>query len=620
MGFSNGWSGLPDLKNRFLILSLLAAGIFLLLLFRLWYLQVVQGENYTRLSEQNRHRSMTIAAPRGPIFDRDGLLLVDNRPSFNVSIMRQDVEDKGVLLPRLAEYLGGDLGNLEERWQKGRRYPIYRPVVMAEDVGRNTLDVIQENSLDLPGVITEVQPVRHYPFQETAAHLFGYLSEITEEELRSLEEDQYRSGDFIGKSGIEKHLENYLRGEEGTRLVEVDVQGKQLRQLKTRESLPGNKVYLTLRRDVQLAAEQAFGDQAGALVALEVHTGEILAMVSRPSFNPEIFARGISGQEWIELLRNPRNPLQFKAINGQYPPGSTFKIVTALAALQAGVAGPATAINCTGSVTVGNREFRCWKKRGHGLTDLKKAIRESCDVWFYQVGLELGIDRLSEMAFALGLGKTLEFPLQGEKSGLIPTRQWKKKRFGSSWYDGETVIAAIGQGYVLATPLQLAVMTAAVANGGKVLQPRVVKRIEDWQGKTLWQARPEVRNTVKLEPRHLQAVQRGLAAVVNELGGTGWACRLKSVRVAGKTGTSQVVRRKEDEEEKEQEKIPYRFRDHALFVSYAPVEDPVLAVAVVVEHGEHGSTAAAPITRKVYEAYFNLPSEKSDSAASVAGD
>lgn len=619
MGLNAGWA-LPALKNRFLIFSLAAVGIFLVLLCRLWYLQVIKVERYTQLSEKNRIRYLPVAAPRGPVYDRAGRLLVDSRPAFDVAAMRQDVADKDLLLGRLAHYLGTDSEALQQRWQAGKRFPAYRPVSLAEDVGRETMERVQENSVDLPGVLTEVRPVRAYPYADSAAHLLGYLGGVTERELQELEGEGYRSGDYIGKSGMEGLLESELRGHEGQLRLEVDVKGKELRQLRVREPLPGNRVFLSLDRDLQLAAEEAFGDQAGGAVALDVRTGEVLAMVSRPAFNPALFARGISGPEWIGLLQDTRHPLQDKAIKGQYPPASTFKIVVALAALEAEVATPATVVDCQGSFSLGGRDFRCWKKKGHGRTDLKKALRESCDVWFYRVGLDLGIDRLSRMALDLGMGKPTGFALEGEKGGLVPTRQWKRKRFGAPWYDGETVIASIGQGFVLATPLQLAVMTAAVANGGTVLRPQVVKKIVDWEGEVLRSFEPEVVNTVAFRPQSLAAVRRGLEAVVSEPHGTGWASRLPGVEVAGKTGTAQVVRRKEDDEEEAEEQEPYRFRDHALFVAYAPADAPQLAVAVVVEHGRHGGSAAAPIARAVFESYFNLEHETEAADAAFVGD
>jgi penicillin-binding protein 2 len=619
MSLDSDWRERPGLRRRFLLVSLLAATIFLLLALRLWYLQVISVDRYRNLSERNRIRYLPIAAPRGPIYDRDGELLIDNRPSFAVSVLRQEVEDKEQLLDRLATYLKVPREDLATRWDEGRRFPPYRPFPLAEDVGRDIVERVQENSVDLPGVIVEVRPLRSYPYQELAAHLFGYLGEITDRELDEERFADYRPGDYVGKNGLEQYLETDLHGTEGERLIEVDVKGKELRILKTREPHPGHKVYLTLERKVQQAAEQAFGDQSGAAVAIDPRTGEILAIVSRPAFNPAQFARGISGKDWAALLQNPRHPLQNKALKGQYPPGSTFKLVTALAALKAGAITPATTVDCTGSLTLGNRDFRCWKKVGHGATDLKKAIRESCDVYFYQAALAVGIDPIAAMAHKLGLGQTLGFPPGGEKPGLIPDRQWKRRRYGARWYDGETVIAAIGQGYVTATPLQLAVMTATIANGGKLLRPHVVKEIDDLDGQVVRTTEPEVLGTADIPAADLRAVRSGMEAVVNEPHGTGQACRLDTIRVAGKTGTSQVVRMKEDREANRAE-VAYRFRDHALFVAYAPADDPQIAVAVVVEHGSHGGSAAAPVARAILQSYFGIETAAPAAPAPFAGD
>ncbi|WP_305041720.1 penicillin-binding protein 2 [Geoalkalibacter sp.] len=613
-------SDAPDLTRRFMLLSLVAVLIFLLLLLRLWYLQVIQAERFQMLSERNRIRYMPIAAPRGPIFDRDGQLLVDNRPAFGVSVMRQDIDDRERLIEQLSLLLDADPEILENRFKAGRRFPFYRPVPLVDDVSRDLLERVQENSLDLPGVLIDVHPMRSYPLEDVAAHIFGYLGEITERELAQSTGKDYRSGDVIGKSGLEQTLETYLRGTEGQRLVEVDVLGKELRVLKIQDPVPGNKVYLTLSQEVQLAAERALGEHSGAVVAMDARSGEILAMASRPSFNPALFARGISGAEWRELLQNPLHPLQNKAIKGQYPPASTFKIVTALAALRAGVATPNTRVDCYGSFTLGNRDFRCWKRTGHGVTDLRKAMRESCDVWFYKVGLDLGIDRLADMAREMGMGESLGFALAGEKEGLIPTRAWKRQRFNAPWYDGETVIAAIGQGYVLSTPLQLAVMSASVANGGQVLRPQIVKRIEGWDGQVIHEARPEVLKTVDFGPGNLAAVQRSLEAAVNEPQATGRASRLDEFKVAGKTGTAQVVRLRDDDRDRAGRVTPFRHRDHALFVAYAPAEAPEIVVAVVVEHGQSGGGTAAPVARAVFEAYFGLNVSAPEAPAGHFGD
>ena len=608
MGLDLKWKDLPVVQRRFLFYSAAAAMVFFLLLLRLWYLQVISYEDFQERSVRNRTRALSLDAPRGPIFDRNGLLLVDNRPSFRISVMRQDVDNPALLFEQLSPLLDVEIAELESRWQNGKRFPIYRPVPLAEDVSREIMERVQEHGVDLPGVLTEVRPVRDYLEHGSAAHLIGYLGEITEAELQSGDFTTSRGGDFVGKTALEKTFDPYLRGDKGQRLVEVDVLGKLLRQLKAEPARPGNKIYLTLDRELQRAADEAFADQSGAAIALDVKTGEVLAMVSRPTFNPALFARGIAGDEWHILAEDDRHPLQNKVIAGQYPPGSTFKMVVALAALREGIIGIKQEIYCNGAFEVGGSRYRCWKKSGHGPTDLKKALRESCDVWFYNVGLQLGIDKLSAAAKEFGLGSPVGYPLPGERSGIIPSQGWKRQRYNKPWYAGETVIASIGQGFVLATPIQLAVMMAAIANEGKVLKPQIVRQIEDWEGNLLSQLTTEVIRQVDYPPEAWKAVKDGLVAVVNEAHGTGRAAFLDDVLVAGKSGTSQVVRRKSDEEEEldEDGEIPYRFRPHALFVAYAPAENPEIAIAVVVEHGQAGGRVAGPVAKQIIQRYMEL--------------
>jgi penicillin-binding protein 2 len=605
-------------KRRFELLLFAAALLFVLLALRLWYLQIISGDRYDLLARKNRTRSIPIAAPRGTLYDRNGAILVDSRPAFNVSVLRQEVEDLDALLTSLAQRLDLPVEQLQQTWQSRRFYPRYRPIPLAEDIDRTLVEELAENALQLPGLIIEVQPTREYPHGELAAQLFGHIGAISEKELRTLTDQGYRGGDQIGKSGLERHLEAYLRGQEGERLIEVDVQGRELRQRTQRPAQPGNQVILTLDLNLQRRAEQAFGDQAGAAVALDVRTGEILAMVSRPAYDPALFARGIGQKAWQQLLDDPDHPLQNRAISGQYPPGSTFKIVTALAALHEGVTRPDELIQCDGRLRIGERDFRCWKRTGHGPTNLMKALRESCDVWFYDISLRLGIDRIAKMARHLGLDQSYGLPLDNERSGLIPDRDWKRGRFGSSWYPGETAIAGIGQGYVLATPLQLAVMTATVANGGTFYQPQLLRQVRDHQGRILLQEQPRVRHQVRFTGQHLQAVRQALEAVVGDPRGTGKACRLPGIAVAGKTGTAQVVRLKDDlpgHKKLADDEIAYRLRDHALFVAYAPAEDAEIAVAVIVEHGQHGSSAAAPIAREILAEYFGIADPQPDSTA-----
>lgn len=624
MGLDSRWIELPAVQKRLLLFSLTAAALFCLLLLRLWYLQVINTEDYQQRSVRNRTRILPLEAPRGPIFDRNGRLLVGNRPAFSISVMRQDVEEREALLSRLAQLLEIDVATLEKRWQQGKGLPIYRPVLLAEDVSRKFAERVLEQNTELPGVLVSVRPVREYLEKGSVAHVTGYLGEITEAELSQAQGqgDNLQTGDVVGKVALEKTYEDFLRGTKGRKRVEVDVRGKLLRPLEIEAPQPGQRVFLTLQQELQQAADLAFGDNAGAVVAMDVRTGEVLAMLSRPTYDPSQFVQGIENEAWTQLLRDPRHPLQNKAISGLYAPASTFKMLVALAALREDPATRHRVIDCDGSFELGEARFRCWKKNGHGRTDMKKALRESCDLWFYQVGLDLGIDKIAAIAREFGLGDLTGFPLAGENSGVIPSRAWKRQRFQTPWYGGETVIASIGQGYVLVTPLQLAVMTAALANHGAVLKPQIVKRVEDWQGKVLQQTTPEILHQIEFPAAAWEAIDEGLVAAVNEPHGTGSSARMAEILVAGKTGTSQVVRRKSDEEEKNQTgiEVPYKFRPHALFVAYAPAENPQIAVAVVVEHGRHGGGTAGPIAKAVFEAYFEAQAAESASLALIKNE
>jgi penicillin-binding protein 2 len=591
--------GNDQLKKRVYLLTVTALVFFFLLLTRLWYLQVVESEQLKELSENNRLRFVPVAASRGTLLDRNGAVLVDNAPSFSVAVVPQDVKDKDALLDALARHLGLDRAELAERWEKGKGRAKYYPIILASGITRDQLEFLEENSLRLPGVEIEVKPVREYPERLLAAHLLGYLGEISENELSAAGFKEYNPGDYVGKSGIERNWEKFLHGADGGKQIEVDARGRFLRTLNEAPPAAGSNVVLTIDKGLQKSAEEAFGDKAGAAVAMDVGSGEILAFISNPGFDPALFAGRMPTDKWNAYLADKRHPLENKALKGQYPPGSTFKIITALAALEDGLIDAGTTVECTGSYTVGATTFKCWEKHGHGRVDLKKALRESCDVYFYRLAERLGVDRIAREAREFGLGEPMGVGLENEKGGLIPTAAWKEKRFKKKWYRGETLPVGIGQGYVLATPIQLASMIATVANEGTVYRPHLVKRIVDPEGKTLKEFPPEVLKRVNCKPGSFRLVKEGLLAVVNEPHGTGGAARLYEVRVAGKTGTSQVVKMRDGKGA-----VPYEYRDHALFVAFAPYEKPEVAVAVIIEHGEHGGAAAAPIAGRILRAYF----------------
>jgi len=592
---------LMESKQKVVGLSFVVAAVFLLLLLRLWHLQILNAEDYQVRSENNRLRFVPVAASRGAILDRKGAVIVSNRPSFSLAVIPQEVKDKEALLTLLADLLGLDRKEMAENWQKNHGRAKYFPIVLSSNISRDQVEIIEENRLRLPGVEIEMKPVREYAHGVLAAHLLGYIGEISEKELDSAGLEEYNPGDYVGKNGIERALEHELHGSDGGRQLEVDARGRVLRTISESRPTVGNSIVLTIDMAVQKQAEHAFGDQAGAAVAMDVASGEILAFVSNPGFDPALFSGKLPADIWKGYLEDVRRPLENKALSGQYPPGSTFKVITALAGLQAGSINDTSSVNCSGSYSMGTSTFKCWNKRGHGVTSLKKSLRESCDVYYYQLGEKLGVDKIASAAREFRLGTALGVELQNEKAGLIPTAEWKQKRLGQRWYRGETLPVSIGQGYVLMTPIQLASMIATIANEGTVYRPHLVKKVVDADGKTLRETKPEILSkTTAFSKEAYRLVKQGLSAVVNEPGGTGGMARLYDVRVAGKTGSSQVVKMRDSKIS-----TAYKFRDHALFVAFAPFENPEIAVAVVVEHGEHGGSAAAPIVGRILRAYFD---------------
>jgi len=587
-------------KHRILILSFIVGAVFFLLLMRLWHLQILSSDTYREKSENNRLRFVPVAASRGAILDRNGKVLVSNRPSFSLAVVPQEVVDKESLLTRLSSLLSLDRAEMAERWEKNTGRAKYYPIVLASNITRDQVEIVEENRLRLPGVEIEMKPVREYTNGVLGAHLLGYIGEVSEKELVQKGYEEYNPGDYIGKNGIERALENELHGNDGGRQLEVDARGRVLRTISETYPSVGNSVVLTIDSLVQKQAERAFGDQAGAAVAMDVNSGEILAFVSNPGFDPALFSGKLPANIWKGYLEDKRHPLENKALSGQYPPGSTFKIVTALAGLQDNKINESTTVNCSGSYTLGTSTFKCWNKKGHGVTNLRKSLRESCDVYYYQLGEKLGVDKIAAASKEFMLGSPMGIDLQNEKPGLIPTSDWKLKRFGKRWYHGETLSVSIGQGYVLMTPIQLASMIGTVANEGTIYRPHLVKRIVDTDGKPLRETKPEVIGKTTFSKESYRLVKQGLYAVVNEPGGTGAQARLYDVKVAGKTGTSQVVKMRDSKLG-----TPYQYRDHALFVAFAPFDKPEIAVAVVVEHGEHGGAAAAPIAGRILRAYFD---------------
>jgi len=571
-----------------------------LLVLRLWYLQIIKGEDLLKRSENNRIRIREVKAMRGIILDSRGVVLVENRPSFDVVIFPEDVRDLSGLVEKLeALYRKVNLTfPMDYETIREARRP-FTPLRVDRNVSREKLALIETHSLDLPGVGIDVMPVREYYYGEMMAHVLGYIGEVSRDDLER--DKAYRSGDLIGKFGLEKALDPFIRGKAGGEQVEVNVIGKKIKTLGRVEPSQGYRIVLSLDSQVQKAAWTALEGKAGAVVALDPRDGSILALVSRPGFDPNLFNRGITSDLWEKLSSNPLHPMENRAVAGQYPPGSTYKLIVAAAALEEGTITPETAFNCPGHFDMGTRSFRCWRKYGHGRVSLHRAIVESCDVYFYNVGKILGVDRIAQYAQAFGLGARTGVALAGERRGLVPTREWKLARFGVAWQPGETISIAIGQGYNTATPIQLANAYAAVANNGEYFTPRIVKRVETDDGEIIEEFPTEKKGVLPMSQENIQLLKKALWGVVNEPGGTGGQARVAGRDVAGKTGTAQVIGMAEGDDGSS---YPYEYRDHALFVSFAPRDNPEIVVAVVAEHAGHGGSAAAPVAKKVIEAYF----------------
>ena len=597
-------------RLRFQVVVYLVVSVFVVLLLRLWFLQIIRGEFYRNLSENNRIRLEDIASTRGIIYDRNGRILVDNRPAFKLAIVPEDVSDFEEALSKVSRILGVERAQLEKKMRSAPKGVPFRPILLSRDMTRDQVAAVETRRFDLPGVLVQIEPRRSYERPSFAAHLIGYLGEIGEAQLKKRQNQGYKLGDYLGRYGVEMQWEAELKGQRGGRQVEADAAGRRLRILREISPKPGQNLILTLDTKLQLVAESAMEGKAGAIIAMDPNTGDILAMASSPAFDQNRFVRGFTPSEWQAIVDNPMHPLENKSIQGQYPLGSTFKPVLVAAALEEEVIEPETELTCTGEYRLGDHVYRCWKKRGHGQIALHDALVQSCDIYFYQLGQRLGVDRMAAYARRFRLGSPTKVRLNNEAQGLVPTSQWKLKRFGVRWQKGEDLVMAIGQGFLLATPIQMSVLYAAIANGGVLVRPRVVVRVEDAHGGIVEKVQPEAFGKLGLSLGSMSILQQGLEGVVQELRGTGRAAQLggelKGMRVAGKTGTAQVVKLADDQEEEEQDEsqVPYEFRDHAWFLAYAPVEAPEIVVTVLVEHGGHGGSAAAPLARQVMETYF----------------
>ncbi|HON59185.1 MAG TPA: penicillin-binding protein 2 [Smithella sp.] len=593
-----------DLKQKIKIAAFVISLGMVILVFRLAYLQLIKGEEFQKKSENNSIRFRQIKPLRGLIRDRNGVVLVDNKPSFDIVFMPSKKKGSDVSVEKLRELYKNK--SLEFSFDTAllKNVPPYIPVRLEKNVSLDKVALIETNALDLPGIYIDVTPIRLYLDGEILAPIIGYTGEVSKEDIAK-SNGAYSYGDILGKHGLEKFFDAYLRGRRGAELVEVNAFGREIKNLGKIEPLSGYNITLTIDADLQKAAWEALQGRPGAAVVLDPKDGAVLAMVSSPSFDPNLFDSGISSEQWNKLQTNPWSPLSNKAIAGQYPPGSTYKLIIAAAALEEGVISPDTKILCNGSFTLGNRIYRCWNKRGHGYIDLHQAIVGSCDVYFYTLGKMLGVDKIAQYARRFGLGDVTGIDLPNEKAGLVPTKEWKFKKRKEAWQMGETISISIGQGYNLTTPLQLAMAFAAFANGGTVWKPYLVKRIESPDGKIYREFSPEKRGELKLSPRTLEVLNSALCGVVNEPGGTGRAAQIPGWDVCGKTGTSQVVGLPQNEKARRAKFIGAFHKDHALFSCYAPMKNPEVAVAVIMENAGGGGAVAAPVARRILSAYMD---------------
>jgi penicillin-binding protein 2 len=603
-----------DIEHRFKYATITVIVLFLIVLARLFYLQVMRGSFYQFFSSENSIKEIRIPAARGMTFDRHGKVLVENRSSLCVTVIPQYVADPAKLKMTLTTLLGMTPEEVDAAWARRKQQPSYQPLVIKKDVSLEEASLIrahknpwetQDGPYDLRGVEVELRYQRIYPESNIVSHVLGYVREIDPKKLaiyRDQYPGRYRSGDEVGVGGIEESWDTVLRGQDGFEQRVIDAMGREVdyegisAQLIQQPALPGSSLKLTIDRDLQMIARDLFGARNGGAVAIDPDSGAVLALFSSPSYDMNRLSGPEGGAYWKELLSGKNKAMLNRAIQGGYPPGSTYKIVTATAALSEGVVKPDETVNCGGALVYGGRAFHCWGV--HGPISIHRAIVSSCDVYFYQMGLRLGVDRLAKYANLLGLGHKTGVPLPGEKGGLIPTSAWKEKRFGVPWQRGEDLSISVGQGYNVVVPIQNALLASHIANGGKEIELHLVDSVYDVKGQETYRWKPSGERSLGLDPQVLDIVKKGMAGVVAEAGGTAHRLSTYSVPMGGKTGTAQV----------------YQFdsaagcraencKDHAWFIGFAPVEHPVIAMAVVVEHGGFGAAAAAPIVGAMMQHY-----------------
>ena len=589
------------LLKRSLIVFSINIFLFFVLIGRLYYLQIYQGEKYALLSDSNRTSRRLIAPPRGIITDRNGIELAVNNQNFQAMLIPEQsrhIDEQLESLQKILHLTEDEAARIKKDISHHRRFV---PVKIKDNLSWEEIAYLMLNNNRYPGLIIDEGLIRTYPYGKYTAHPLGYVGAVSEADLQKDDAPLLQVPGFkIGKAGFEKTYDSFLRGREGALTYEVNAYGRIMREIEKTDGVRGKDLDLTIDIRLQQKAYEAFGKESGAAVVLDVHTGEILAFVSVPSFDPNLFVDGISVANWNNLINDEKTPMTDKAISGQYSPGSTFKIVVALAALEAGVITPTTTSFCSGKMKLGNHYFHCWRHSGHGHLNVVEAIKHSCDIFFYETALKLGIEKIAEMSHRLGLGEIYDIGLENQKAGVIPDKKWKQKTLKQPWQQGETVIAGIGQGYVLVTPLQLVTMLSRVVNGGYEITPTFIK-----------QDTPPKPKKIKIKQENLEIVKQGMFEVVNGVGGTAARAKLKlkDIKMGGKTGTTQVRRISLKERAhgiRRDEDLPWKYRNHAWFMAYAPHDNPRYAVAVIAEHGRSGSGVAAPIASKILEEAIKL--------------
>ncbi len=617
-------------ESRYLWLSGAVMVIVCGLTLRLWHLQIYRGDYYRRISENNRIRRIEIPAPRGHIVDQNGQVILGNRPFFDLVYIPQYVKDKDLTVKILSQLFQVPTMTFEERLKSAKSQPQFLPIILKRNLSIHEVSIVESNRVFLPGIEISRVPRREY-FTETPSHIVGHLGEVDPDTLKKFNannpENPYLPGDLIGKQGLEAQWESHLRGKRGYRLIQVDAFGRQVDQsdivpLKLPEDSaePGADIVLTIDKELQNAARDAFLGKHGAVVAVRPKDGAILAMLSEPGFDPNVHQAGLSSEDWRALAFDPFHPLLDKTTGGEYPPGSVYKAVVTIAALEEGVVTKDTTRTCTGSFSFGNKVFRCHDHGGHGIVDLRRALVKSCDVYFYNAGVELGVDRIAKYATALGLGKKLGVGLNMERPGLVPTSAWKKLLYKIPWMGGENPPIAIGQGYNLMTPIQMANLYATIANGGKKWRPFLVDRIVTHLGKVIFRHTPELLGEVEgVKPETFALLRDMLKDVVMADGGTGARARVPGVTVAGKTGSVQVVSAKKKTAELD---VSMNWKEHAMFAAFSPAEDAEIAVAVVSENDAigGGGKSAAPVAQKVIQAYWDLKKRRSSEGMRVSSE